>query len=146
MPDMLDLLTISLSAGLGFQGGLQEVARRATGPMAQELNTVLRDVRLGHSRREALRAFASRVNVDEITNFVAAILQAEELGSPLREALRAQATQLRAARRLRAEERARKSTVVMLLPMMMFIFPALFVVLVGPAVPSFIPMFTRQAR
>jgi Flp pilus assembly protein TadB len=146
LPDAIDLMTISLSAGMGFQGALVEAARRTAGPLREELDLVLRDVQLGTSRREALRALAARCGLDELGNFVAAVLQAEELGSPMRDTLQAQAGLLRQHRRHRAEERARRATILMLVPMVAFIFPALVVVLIGPSVPSFAPLIAARTQ
>ncbi|MBI3970519.1 MAG: type II secretion system F family protein [Chloroflexi bacterium] len=136
LPDALDLLSISVSAGLGFDGALMEVVRRWRNPLTQELAAVLRDMKLGTSRRDALRAFATRTRLDEVTNFVAAVVQADELGAPMREVLLIQAEQMRIHRRQRAEELARKAVIKMLIPMVMFIFPAMFIVILGPAVPG----------
>jgi tight adherence protein C len=136
LPDALDLLSISVSAGLGFDGALMEVIQRWDNPLTFELAAVLRDMKLGTSRHDALRALATRTGVDEVTSFVAAVLQADELGAPMKDVLLIQSQQMRMNRRYRAEERARKATVKMLIPMVFFIFPAMFIVLLGPAVPS----------
>lgn len=136
LPDALDLLSISVSAGLGFDGAMLEVVQRWDNQLTKEFAAVMRDMKLGTSRRDALRAFAKRTDVAEVKNFVAAVVQADELGAPMREVLLIQADQIRVQRRHRAEERARKATIKMLLPMVFFIFPAMFIVLLGPAVPS----------
>jgi tight adherence protein C len=136
LPDALDLLSISVSAGLGFDGAMLEVVQRWQNPLTEEFAAVLRDLKLGTSRRDALREFARRTGIEDVANFVAAVIQADELGTPMREVLNVQAEQMRMRRRHRAEERARKATIKMLLPMVLFIFPALYVVLLGPAVPS----------
>jgi len=138
LPDSLDLLSISVSAGLGFDGGLLEVVQRWQNALTLEFAAVLRDLKLGNSRRDALRDFSHRTGVEEISNFVAAIIQAEELGSPIKEVLNIQAEQMRQQRRYRAEERARKAVIKMLIPMVFLIFPAMFVVLLGPAIPSLV--------
>jgi tight adherence protein C len=135
LPDALDLLSISVSAGLGFDGALAEVVQRWQNPLTEELATVQRDMRLGMSRREALRALNERVGVPEITSLVAVVVQAEEMGTPLRDALRLQSEQMRMQRRHKAEEKARQAVIKMLVPMVLFIFPAIFVVLLGPTVP-----------
>jgi tight adherence protein C len=136
LPDALDLLSISVSAGLGFDSALIEVVQRWQNPLTEELGGVLRDMRLGKGRREALRALATRTQLPDVAGFVAAIVQADELGTPIRDTLRTQADQVRQRRRQRAEERARQATIKMLIPMALFIFPAIFVVLLGPIVPS----------
>jgi tight adherence protein C len=127
LPDALDLLTISLTAGLGFHAALTEVVRRFDNACARELNTVLREIAYGRTRRDALSDFATRLEVDEVSTFVVAVLQAEELGSPLKETLRQQSELQREHRRRRAEEHARRASVLMLLPMLVFIFPALLI-------------------
>ncbi len=136
LPDALDLLSISVSAGLGFEGALNEVVQRWQNPLTEELATAQRDMRVGKSRREALRALADRTGVPDVSGFVTAVVQAEELGTPMRDALRMQSEQMRLQRSRRAEERARKAVIKMLIPMVLFIFPAIFIVLLGPALPS----------
>jgi tight adherence protein C len=136
LPDALDLLAISVGAGLGFDSALIEVVQRWQNPLTEELGGVLRDMRLGKSRREALRALADRIQQTEIASFVAGIVQADELGTPIRDTLRIQADQIRNQRRQRAEEKARQATIKMLIPMALFIFPAIFIVLIGPALPQ----------
>lgn len=136
LPDALDLLTISVSAGLGFDGALLEVVQRWRNPLTIEFATVLRDLKLGRDRRDALRDFAARTGVTEITHLVAALIQADELGAPIKDALRVQAEQIRQQRRHRAEENARKAAVKVIIPMVLFIFPALFVILLGPSIPA----------
>jgi tight adherence protein C len=136
LPDVLDLLSISIGAGLGFEGALLEVVRRWENPLTVELRALLRDIRLGKGRREALREMAARTGTEEITGFVSSVLQAEETGMALRTVLHVQADQMRVVRRQAAEELARKATIKMLFPLMIFIFPSMFVVLVGPAVPG----------
>lgn len=136
LPDALDLLSISVSAGLGFDGAMLEVVQRWQNPLTEEFSAVLRDLKLGKSRRDALREFSQRTGVEEVNNFVAAVIQADELGTPIRDVLKVQAEQVRRQRRQHAEESARKAVIKMLIPMILFIFPALFIVLVGPAIPS----------
>ncbi len=140
LPDALDLLSISVGAGLGFDSAIMEVTQRLENPLTVELAGVLRDQRMGQSRRDALRALGERTGVPEILSFVAAVIQATELGTPLRDTLRVQGEQIRGLRRQRAEERARQSTILMLIPMVMFIFPSIFVVLLGPAIPSLLSL------
>ena len=136
LPDALDLLSIGVGAGLGFESALVEVTQRWQNPLTEELSGVLRDLRLGKTRREALRSLADRTAVPEIATFVAAVVQAEELGTTLRETLRVQGEQVRQQRRQKAEERARQATIKMLIPMALFIFPSIFVILLGPAIPA----------
>ena len=140
LPDALDLLSISVSAGLGFDGAMLEVVQRWDNPLTRELAIVLRDLKLGRSRRDALRDLSRRTGLPDVGSFVAAVIQADELGTPIKDTLQVLAEQIRLGRRQRAEERAGKATIKMLIPMALFIFPALFVVLLGPAVPSFSAM------
>jgi tight adherence protein C len=143
LPDALDLLSISVSAGLGFDSAMLEVVQRWANPLTEEFAAVLRDMRLGRDRRQALRSLAERAGVPELRSVVAAIVQADELGTPVRETLRVQADQMRLQRRQQAEERARQATIKMLIPMAMFIFPTIFVVLIGPSIPSFMGLVKR---
>ena len=136
LPDALDLLSIGVGAGLGLDGALLEVTQRWHNPLTEEFGMVLRDLRLGKSRREAFRALAQRTDSPDVRQFVTAILQADQLGTPLREALQVQSEQIRLRRRQRAEESGRKASIKMLLPMAGLIFPAMFVVLIGPAMPA----------
>ncbi len=135
LPDALDLITISVEAGLAFDSAIQRVTDKWDDELSKELARVLADMRLGRSRREALRDMATRTGVDDVQTFVAAIIQADQLGVPLSKILRIQSDQLRIRRRQRAEEAAQKAPIKMLFPMVFLIFPALFVVILGPAVP-----------
>lgn len=135
LPDALDLVTISVEAGLAFDSALQRVVDKWDDELGGEFRRVLADMRLGRSRRDALKDMATRTGVDDVQTFVAAIIQADQLGVPLSKILRIQADQLRTRRRQRAEEEAQKAPIKMLFPMVFLIFPALFVVILGPAVP-----------
>lgn len=136
LPDALDLLSVSVGAGLGFDGAMAEVVQQWQNPLTDEFSMVLRDLRLGKSRRDALHDLAERTEVPEIDRFVAAVVQSDQLGTSIRSTLQVQAEQIRLQRRHRAEEQARKAAVKMLVPIALFIFPTLFVVLLGPALPS----------
>ncbi|HEU5015273.1 MAG TPA: type II secretion system F family protein [Roseiflexaceae bacterium] len=136
LPDALDLLTISVEAGLAFDSALQRVAEKWDNELSREFRRVLTDVRLGRSRREALRDMAQRTGVEDVQTFTAAIIQAEQLGVSIGKILRVQADQMRIRRRQRAEEAAQKAPIKMLFPMVFLIFPSLFVVILGPAVPK----------
>ena len=134
LPDALDLLTISVEAGLGFDAALAKVVEKMEGPLVDEFRQALAEVRMGRSRREALRDVANRADSQPVSNFVGAIVQAEQLGVPIAKVLAIQSNQLRIERRQRAEEAAAKAPVKMLFPMVGCIFPTIFIVILGPAV------------
>lgn len=134
LPDALDLLTICVEAGLGFDGAIARVAEKWNDELSREFRRVLQEIQLGKLRREALRGMANRVEVPEVSTFVAAIVQAEELGVSIAKVLRIQADEMRRRRRQRAEELARQAPIKMLPAIAFLIFPAIFVVLLGPAV------------
>jgi tight adherence protein C len=134
LPDALDLLTICVEAGLGFDGAMARVAEKWDNELTKEFTRVLQEIQLGKLRREALRNMADRIEVQEISTFVAAIIQAEELGVSIAKVLRIQAEEMRRRRRQRAEELARQAPIKMLPAIAFLIFPAIFVVLLGPAV------------
>jgi len=134
LPDALDLLTISVEAGLGFDAALAKVVEKMEGPLVDEFRQALAEVRMGRPRREALRDVATRADAQPISNFVGAIVQAEQLGVPIAKVLQIQSNQLRIERRQRAEEAAAKAPVKMLFPMVGCIFPTIFIVILGPAV------------
>lgn len=135
LPDILDLLTISVEAGLAFDAAMQRVTEKADNDLSKEFQRVLTDTRLGRPRRDALKDMANRTGVEDIQTFTAAIIQAEQLGVSISKILRVQADQMRIRRRQRAEEAAQKAPIKMLFPMVFLIFPSLFVVILGPAVP-----------
>jgi tight adherence protein C len=134
LPDCLDLLTISVEAGLGFDAALAKVVEKMEGPLVDEYRQALAEVRMGRPRREALRDVALRADAQPVTNFIGAIVQAEQLGVPIAKVLQIQSQQLRIERRQRAEEQAAKAPVKMLFPMVGCIFPTIFIVILGPAV------------
>ncbi|MDQ4034401.1 MAG: type II secretion system F family protein [Chloroflexota bacterium] len=134
LPDALDLLTISVEAGLGFDAALAKVVEKMDGPLVDEFRQALAEVRMGRVRREALRDVATRADAQPVSNFVGAIVQAEQLGVPIAKVLQIQSNQLRIERRQRAEEAAAKAPVKMLFPMVGCIFPTIFIVILGPAV------------
>lgn len=134
LPDALDLLTISVEAGLGFDAALAKVVDKMEGPLVDEFRQALAEVRMGRPRRDALRDVAARADAQPISNFIGAIVQAEQLGVPIAKVLQIQSQQLRIERRQRAEEAAAKAPVKMLFPMVGCIFPTIFIVILGPAV------------
>ena len=133
IPDALDLLTISVRAGLGFDGALGKVVEKLKGPLTDEFRRALAEIRVGKSRREALRDIVPRTDVPALTNFIGAIIQAEQLGVSISKVLQVQSEQLRIERRQRAEEMAAKAPIKMLFPLVGCIFPSLFIVILGPA-------------
>ena len=134
IPDALDLLTISVRAGLGFDAALGKVVEKMVGPLTDEFRRALAEVRMGKARRDALRDIVPRTEVAPLTNFVGAIIQAEQLGVSISKVLQVQSEQLRIERRQRAEEMAAKAPIKMLFPLVGCIFPSLFVVILGPAI------------
>jgi tight adherence protein C len=136
LPDVLDLLVISVEAGVGLEGAIEVVGKHFDSPLSHELNRLLREMELGVPRRTALQNLRRRVDLPEVSNFVLSLIQADGLGMPLGRVLRAQANEMRSKRRQWAREKAAKLPVKILFPMFLFIFPALFVVVLGPAVSS----------
>lgn len=134
IPDALDLLTISVRAGLGFDAALGKVVEKLKGPLSDEFRRALAEVRVGKARRDALRDIIPRTEVVPLTNFVGAIIQAEQLGVSVSKVLQVQSEQLRIERRQRAEEAAAKAPIKMLFPLVGCIFPSLFIVILGPAI------------
>ena len=133
VPDTLDLLTISVKAGLGFDAALGKVVEKTKGPLADEFRRTLAEIRVGKTRRESLRDMVTRTNVPALNNFIGAIIQAEQLGVSISKVLQVQSEQLRIERRQRAEEMAAKAPIKMLFPLVGCIFPSLFIVILGPA-------------
>ncbi len=133
MPDGLDLLTICVEAGLGFDAAMSKLYEKWDNELGRAFGRVVREIQLGKLRREALRDMADRLGVSEMTSFVAAVIQSEQLGVSMAHVLRIQADQMRIRRRQLAEEEAHKAPIKMLLPMALFIFPALCIVLMTPA-------------
>jgi tight adherence protein C len=133
IPDALDLLTISVRAGLGFDGALGKVVEKLKGPLTDEFRRALAEIRVGKTRRESLRDIVPRTEVPALTNFIGAIIQAEQLGVSISKVLQVQSEQLRIERRQRAEEMAAKAPIKMLFPLVGCIFPSLFIVILGPA-------------
>lgn len=134
LPDALDLLTICVEAGLGFDQAMQKVSEKWENELSRAFGRVLQEIRLGKTRREALRDMSDRMDVSDMTSFIAAVIQSEQLGVSMAKVLRIQSDQMRVRRRQRAEEKARQAPVKMLFPLVFLIFPSIFIVLLGPAV------------
>ena len=134
LPDALDLLAVSVEAGLGFDASLAKLNEHMEGPLAQEFGLTLSEMRIGESRSEALKRMSDRVDAPELSAFTRAIIQADQLGTTLGRILRVQATDARLRRQAAAEERAMKAPIKMLFPTVLFIFPAMFLVILGPAI------------
>ncbi len=133
LPDVLDLLTVSVEAGLGFDGALVKVVEKTKGVVSREFNRVLQEIKMGKPRRDALRDLGNRSGVDDMVSFVGSIIQADQLGVSIGNVLRLQSEQMRQKRRQRAEEKAMKAPIKMLIPLVLFIFPTIFIVVLGPA-------------
>ncbi|MDY7039965.1 MAG: type II secretion system F family protein [Chloroflexota bacterium] len=134
LPDALDLLTICVEAGLGFDAAMSKVTEKWDNELSQAFARVNQEIRLGKLRREALRTMADNMDVSDVSSFVAAIIQADQLGVSIAKVLRIQSEQMRIKRRQRAEEQARKAPVKMLIPLVALIFPSLYIILLGPSI------------
>lgn len=136
LPNIIDLLSVSVTAGLGFEQALNYVTERCEGVLVDELKVVQQQILMGRSRREAMRGLADRCEVDEVATFVSSVLQAEEVGISMQNILNSQSQSVRQAHKQRVEEKAAKLPVKILIPIVFFIFPVIFIVLMGPAVLS----------
>jgi tight adherence protein C len=141
LPDALDLLVISVEAGLGFDSAMAQVARNTDGPLANEFARVLQEMQIGLGRSKALRALSDRSTLPDLRSFASAMVQADAFGIPIGQVLRVQSDEIRVKRRQRAEEKAQKVPVKILLPLMGCILPCLFIVILGPAGISMMEMF-----
>jgi tight adherence protein C len=133
LPDAIDLMTISVESGLGFDAAVQQVAHNTEGPLADEFGRMLREMQLGMGRGEALRSLGERADVDDLRSFVSAMVQADSFGIPIAQVLRVQSGEMRVKRRQRAEEKAQQVPVKITIPLIFCILPALFVAVMGPA-------------
>lgn len=134
LPDALDLLTISVEAGLGFDAAIDRVAKNTKGPLAQELSRLLQEIQIGVGRMEAMRAMGERTTIKDLKSFCLAMVQADALGIPVARVLRVQSMEMRTRRRQRAEEKAQQVPVKILFPLIFFILPSMFIVILGPVV------------
>jgi tight adherence protein C len=143
LPDAIDLLTISVESGLGFDAAVQQVARNTDGPLAEEFSRVLREMQIGQGRGDALRALGERTNVGDVRTFVGAMVQADSFGIPIAQVLRVQSAEMRVKRRQRAEEKAQQVPVKITIPLIFCILPTLFIAVMGPAVLSIMDSFSK---
>lgn len=138
LPSVMDMLSVCIEAGLGFDAALLRITERMQGPLVDELALVYREVQMGKSRREALSSLGQRTSVEELKTFTSAVIQSEQFGTPIKNVLLVQSQQLRISRRQHAQEKGMKAPVKMMLPMVIFIFPVIFIILLGPTVINFI--------
>jgi tight adherence protein C len=141
LPDALDLLAVSVEAGMGFDGAIQKLTEHMEGPLVDEFSLALGEMRIGESRADALKRMVARVDAPELAAFVRAIVQADQLGISLGRILRVQAADARLRRQAAAEEKAMKAPIKMLFPTVLFIFPAMFLVILGPAFLNILEIF-----
>jgi tight adherence protein C len=141
LPDAIDLMTISVESGLGFDAAVQQVATNTEGPLADEFARVLREMQIGQSRSDALRAMGERSKVPELHTFVSAMVQADSFGIPIAQVLRVQSSEIRVKRRQRAEEKAQQVPVKITIPLIFTILPCLFIAVMGPAAISIMDSF-----
>jgi len=144
LPDALDLLTISVESGLGFDAALSQVARNTEGPLAEEFARVLQEMQIGMGRAAAMRALGERTHVVELKGFVSAMVQADALGIPIGQVLRVQSQEIRVKRRQKAEEQAQKVAVKIMVPLVFMILPCLFIAVLGPAVIGIMGAFVGR--
>jgi tight adherence protein C len=144
LPDAIDLLTISVEAGLGFDAAVARVAKNTSGPLAQEFSRLLQEMQLGIGRAEAMRAMGERTSLPDLKSFCLAMVQADSLGIPISRVLRIQSHEMRTKRRQRAEEAAQKVPVKILFPVIFFILPTIFIVVIGPVFLSMGDLFGGQ--
>jgi tight adherence protein C len=143
LPDIMDLLTVSVEAGLTFDSALSKVVEKMPGSLSKEFEVVLQEIKVGKSKKDALYQMADRIGVQDLRSFVSSVIQADQLGVSLGRVLRIQSEQIRQNRKQRISEKAMKAPVKMLMPMIVFIFPSIFIVLLGPIVINIIKMFTK---
>ena len=142
LPEVLDLLTVSVDAGLGFDSAVSRVVEKSTGVLSDELRKTLKEIQMGKSRRQALKDLGERTGVEDLLTFIGSMLQADQLGVSISKVIRTQAQQIRQKKRQRVEEKAMKAPIKMLIPLVLFIFPTIFIVLLGPALINIMKTFT----
>ncbi len=141
LPDAIDLMTISVEAGLAFDGAMQRVAEKWDNALSAEFARAISEMRVGKLKRDALKEMVVRTGVSDLSTFVASIIQADQLGVSIAKVLRIQSEQMRIRRRQRAEEQAHKAPILMMIPLVFLIFPATYIIILGPAVPKMLSAF-----
>lgn len=141
LPDAMDLLCVCIEAGLSFDSALLKVSEKLSGPFIDELMITYREIQMGMTRREALQHMCENTSLDELKTFASALIQAEQMGIPINNVMHSQAAQLRTERSQQAKERGNKASIKMLIPMLLFIFPVIFIILMGPSVLNIIDTF-----
>ena len=141
LPDAMDLLCVCIEAGLSFDASLMKVSEKLHGPFIDELLIVYREIQMGMTRREALQHMCEGTTLDELKTFASALIQAEQLGIPINNVMRSQSEQLRIERSQQAKEKGNKASIKMLIPMLLFIFPVIFIILMGPSVLNILDTF-----
>lgn len=144
LPEVLDLLTVSVEAGLGFDAAIAKVVEKMEGSLPEEFGRLMQEIKMGKPRKEAMKDLRDRVNVEDLSNFISSIIQADQLGVSMGGVLRLQAKEGREKRRHAAQEKAMKAPVKMVIPLVLFIFPAIFIVLLGPAMLKIIDAFSKM--
>jgi tight adherence protein C len=141
LPDAIDLMTISVEAGLAFDGAMQRVAEKWNNDLSREFGRALAEMRVGKLKRDALKEMVARTGVPDLSTFVASIIQADQLGVSIAKVLRVQSEQMRIRRRQRAEEAAHRAPILIMIPLVFLIFPATYIIILGPAVPKVLNAF-----
>lgn len=141
MPDVLDMLSVNVEAGLGFEQAMLHIIEHFKGPLIDEFTITYREMSMGRSRRDALMGLSERCDIDDLRSFTGSVVQANKLGISLKNVLHTQAASIRDGRRSKIEEKAHKMAIKILLPMVIFIFPVIFIMLMGPAVISIMEVF-----
>ena len=141
LPDVIDLLCVSVEAGLGFEQALQHITENMDGPLVDELAVTCREMSMGRTRREAMLLLAERCDIPDMHSFASALVQAGQLGIPIKNVLHAQSEAIRRARKSKVQEKAAKVSIKILIPMLFFIFPVLFIILLGPAAMNIMRSF-----
>jgi tight adherence protein C len=144
LPDIMDLITVSVEAGLTFDAALSKVVEKMPGTLAKEFAVVIQEVKVGKSKKDALYQMADRIGVQDFRSFVGAVIQADQLGVSLGRVLRIQSDQIRQNRKQQIQQKAMKAPIKMLIPMVVFLFPTIFIVILGPVVINLIDLFTKK--